>query len=56
MGRVERDIGNSSEMLQNLNDQILMENRMLTRLNEILDLPKRVDDHDRRLERLEQTL
>ena len=48
IGEVKRDIGELKS------DQILMENRMLSRMNEILDLARRVDEHDRRLETLEQ--
>lgn len=47
LGRIERDI------LEVKNDQISMENRLLNRLNEILDLDRRVEDHERRLTTIE---
>ncbi len=47
LGRIERDI------LEVKNDQISMENRLLNRLNEILDLDRRVEDHERRLATVE---
>ena len=47
LGRIERDI------LEVKNDQISMENRLLNRLNEILDLDRRVEDHELRLATVE---
>ena len=45
--RIERHIGEMKS------DQVLMENRMLNRRNEILALVERIEDHGERLERLE---
>ena len=54
LGRVERDIGELKRDLGEVkSDLILLENRMLGRMNEILNLVRQVDEHDRRLESLE---
>jgi hypothetical protein len=54
LGRIERDLG---EMRRDLNevksDMVLFENRLLTQLNEISTIVYRLDDHQRRLERLQ---
>ena len=39
LGRIERNV------LEVRNDQVLRENRLLNRMNEILDLDRRVEDH-----------
>ena len=48
IGEVKRDVGELKS------DHILTENRLLNRMNETLDLSRRVDEHDRLLETLEQ--
>jgi hypothetical protein len=62
MSRVERDLLEGNTHLATLkrdvgevrSDQVLVENRMLTRLNEIFEITRRVDDHERRLSILEE--
>ena len=54
MGRIERDILElKRDMGEIKSDNILMENRLLNRIQEILDLDRRVENHERRLETLE---
>ena len=50
LGRVERDLHELK------GDQVLMENRLLNRMNEILDLTRRVDDHEQRIQALESPI
>jgi hypothetical protein len=50
LGRIEKSI------LEIKSDQILMENQLLNRMNEILDVVRRVDEHQERLDRLEQPI
>ena len=57
LGRVERDILElKRDIAEVKSDMILMENRVLSRMNEILRFTQRLEDHDRRLEHLEQPL
>lgn len=54
MGRVERDVLELRRDIGELkSDQVLMENRLLSRMDQILKLTARVDEHDQRLEALE---
>ena len=56
LGRIERDVLDVRRDIGELkSDQVLMENRMLSRMNEILRLAERVDDHEERLRALEQS-
>ncbi len=50
LGRIERDV---HEMKSDL---IIIENRILSRMNEILDLVRRVDDHEARMRTLEGSI
>ena len=47
IGELKRDIGELKS------DQILMENRLLNRMDETLTLRARIEDHDERLDALE---
>ena len=50
LGRIEWDV---HEMKSDL---IIIENRILSRMNEILDLVRRVDDHEARMRTLEGSI
>jgi hypothetical protein len=57
MSRVERDVLELKRDIGELkSDQILMENRLLNRMDEILKLTTRVEGHNRRLDTLEAQL
>ena len=54
MGRVERDVLELKRDIGELKgDQILMENRLLNRMDEILKLTTRLEEHDQRLDALD---
>jgi hypothetical protein len=61
-GRVERDLMEVDKHISALrrdigevkSDYVLMENRTLTRLHEILEITRRADDHEWRLAVLEE--
>ena len=54
IGRVERDVLELKRDIGELkSDQVLMENRLLNRMDEILKLATRVQDHEERLGVLE---
>jgi hypothetical protein len=47
LGRIERDVHEVKS------DMVLMENQMLNRINEVLDVVRRLDDHQSRISTLE---
>jgi hypothetical protein len=54
LGRLERDLGESRRDLHEVkSDIVLFENRLLTQLNEMSAILHRLDDHQRRLEKLQ---
>ena len=61
MGRVERDVlelrRDIGELKRDVgevrSDQVLMENRLLSRMDDIMKLTARLEEHDQRLEALE---
>jgi len=50
VGELKRDVGEVRS------DQVLMENRLLNRMDEILKLTARVEEHDQRLDALEHPI
>jgi hypothetical protein len=57
MGRIERDLLELKRDIGELkSDQVLMENRLLNRMDENLKLRTRVEDHDERLEAIQAYL
>ena len=54
LGRIERDLGDVRRDLGEVrSDIVLVENQMLNRMNEILDVVRRLDEHSHRISMLE---